>query len=73
MNTFQTSDLSLSAFLILKGLQLLSCSKDSFGKFQFIFEDPDSKAPLLSVNYLNSDFSKFDNNLRTLKKMLYKN
>lgn len=70
---FKTSDLSLAAFLAMKGLTLLKCAKTTSGKFEFIFEDPDDKAPALSIGYLNSDFCKFDNHVRTLKKMLYKN
>jgi len=70
---FKTSDLSLAAFLAMKGLTLLRCSKTSSGKFEFIFDDEEEKAPGLSMNYLNSDFCKFDNHVRTLKKMLYKN
>lgn len=70
---FKTSDLSLAAFLTMKGLNILSCLKNSSGKFEFIFEDPEEKAPGLSMNYLNSEFCKFDNHVRTLKKMLYKN
>ena len=71
--TFITSDLSLAAFLTMKGLSLLRCAKTATGKFEFIFEDLEDKAPGLSMNYLNSDFCKFDNHVRTLKKMLYKN
>jgi hypothetical protein len=72
-NTFKTSDLSLAAFLTMKGMVLSRCNKNATGKFEFIFEDPDEKAPGLSMNYLNSEFCKFDNHVRTLKKMLYKN
>lgn len=71
--TFKTSDLSLAAFLTMKGLTLLRCTKTTVGKFEFVFEDAEEKAPGLSMNYLNSDFCKFDNHVRTLKKMLYKN
>lgn len=71
--TFITSDLSLAAFLTMKGLTLLRCTKTTVGKFEFIFEDSEEKAPGLSMNYLNSEFCKFDNHVRTLKKMLYKN
>ena len=71
--TFITSDLSLAAFLTMKGLTLLRCTKTTVGKFEFIFEDSEEKAPGLSMNYSNSEFCKFDNHVRTLKKMLYKN
>lgn len=71
--TFITSDLSLAAFLTMKGLTLLRCTKTTVGKFEFIFEDLEERAPGLSMSYLNSEFCKFDNHVRTLKKMLYKN
>lgn len=70
---FITSDLSIAAFLMMNGLTLHRCGKVPSGKFEFVFNDPDEKAPSLSVGYLNSEFLKFDNHVRTLKKMLYKN
>ena len=70
---FITSDLSLAAFLAMKGLELVKCGKTSTGKFEFIFKDPDDLGPKYSVEYLNSDFCKFDNHVRVIKKMLYKN
>lgn len=72
-STFKTSDLSLAAFLTMNNLNLLYCTKTNTGKFEFTFDDPDDKAPGLSMNYLNSEFCKFDNHVRTLKKLLYKN
>jgi hypothetical protein len=70
---FITSDLSLAAYLTMKGINLFRCSKTAAGKFEFLFDDPEDKAPGLSMNYLNSEFCKFDNHVRTIKKMLYKN
>lgn len=72
-NTFITSDLSLAAFLTMNGIKLMSCSKINNGKFEFCFDDPEGKAHGLSMSYLNSDYCKFDNHVRVLKKMLYKN
>lgn len=68
---FNTSDLSLAAYLSMMGLKIVKVEKDQNNKFNFIFEDPDSLAPSYAVSFLNSDFSKYDNHLRTLKKMLY--
>lgn len=70
---FITSDLSLAAFLTMNGIRLISCSKSKNGKFEFCFDDIDNLAPGLSMSYLNSEFCKFDNQVRILKKMLYKN
>lgn len=71
MNTFHTSDLSLAAYLSMMGLKILKAEKDQNHKFSFIFQDPDSLAPSYAVSFINSDFSKYDNHLRNLKKMLY--
>jgi hypothetical protein len=71
MNKFNTSDLSLAAYLSMMGLKLFKAEKDTNNKFNFIFEDPNFLAPSFAVSFLNSDFSKYDNHLRNLKKMLY--
>lgn len=71
MNTFHTSDLSLAAYLSMMGLKILKTEKDQNNKFNFIFEDPNLLAPSYAVSFLNSEFSKYDNHLRNLKKMLY--
>jgi len=71
MNTFHTSDLSLAAYLSLIGLKILKAEKDQNHKFNFIFEDPNLQAPSHAVSFINGEFSKYDNHLRNLKKMLY--
>jgi hypothetical protein len=70
---FVTSDLSLAAFLTMRGLELLRCGKTQIGKFEFIFLDKDEVGSKYSIEYLNSDFCKFDHHVRSIKKMLYKN
>jgi len=72
MNEYKTSDLSLAAFLMMKGLVLMDANKNG-PRFEFIFDDADGKSNTLAIEYINSDFSKFDNSVRTLKKLLYKN
>ena len=68
---FETSDLPLTAFLIMRGLRLKTAKKLSGGKFLFIIEDPDDIAEELSLEYINSDFCKFDNQIRSIKKLIY--
>ncbi len=68
-----TSDLSLAAYLTVKGLDLIKAKKVESGKFEFIIDDNEGKADLLAIEYINSDFCKFDNQIRTIKKLLYKN
>ncbi len=70
-NTFTTSDLPLAAFLVIKGLVLIRAKKAGNGKFEFVLEDPDEAADILSIEYINSDFCKFDNTIRSIKKLLY--
>lgn len=72
MNIYKTSDLSLAAYLLMNNIQLLKAEKSKdFGKFVFLFEDTDFKCKNLSVEFLKSDFLKYDNNIRNLKKMLH--
>ena len=70
-NTYVTSDLSLAAFLSMKGLEILKAKKLSGGRFEFVLADPLDKGDALSLEYVNSDFSKFDNQIRLIKKVLY--
>ncbi len=72
MKIFTTSDLPVAAYLMMKGFSLVSAEKRS-GRFFFELEDPDGKASSLAIDYLNSDFCKFDNYIRNLKSTLYQN
>ena len=64
-----TSDLSLAAYLKLKGLVLIDFEKKD--KFNFIFDDSDGKAKEYAVEFVNSDMRRFDDEIRSLKKLLY--
>jgi hypothetical protein len=68
---FTTSDIGIAAFLQLRGLKLTQCKRTETGKFHFAFEDPEGKGSILSLEFLDSDFCKFDNNVRNLKKILF--
>jgi len=68
---FETSDLSLTAYLVMKGLVLSSAKKINGGKFLFVLEDPEQLAEKLALEYVNSDFCKFDNHIRSIKKIIY--
>jgi len=67
---FVTNDLGLSAYLMIKGLTLCDARIDSYGKYIFEFEDPENKAKKLSINFLNSDCAKFDQQVRNLRTLL---
>ena len=68
---FTTSDIGIAAFLQLRGVKLVECRRLETGKFHFVFEDPGQKCQMLSLEFLDSDFCKFDNNVRNLKKILF--
>ncbi len=68
---YTTSDIGIAAFLQLRGIKLVECKRLESGKFYFAFEDPDTKCQMLSLDFLDSDFCKFDNNVRNLKKILF--
>ncbi len=69
-NTYVTSDLGIAAYLKLKGVRLLECKRVDSGRFHFVFEDPD-KCQQLALEFLESDFCKYDNITRNLKKLLF--
>jgi len=69
--TFITSDIGIAAFLQLKGNKLLSCKRLDSGKFYFEFEDSNQTCRQESFEFLDSDFCKFDNIVRNLKKILF--
>ena len=68
---FKTSDIGIAAYLQLQGQKLLECRRLETGKFFFEFEDSDNKCRVLSLQFLESDFCKFDNIVRNLKKILF--
>lgn len=70
-NRYITSDIAISAYLMLKGLKLLSATKEVGGKFRFEFEDLKGEAQSLVVEYISSEFCAFDTHLKNLKKLLY--
>ncbi len=68
---YTTSDIGIAAFLQLRGLKLLECKRLESGKFHFAFADPEGQCQSLSIEFLDSDFCRFDNNVRNLKKILF--
>ena len=72
MTTFETSDIGIAAYVMMKGLKLLRATRSSGGRFKFVFEDPTDLGPKLAVDYVNSEAAKFDANMKNLKNILYK-
>tara|TARA_Y100000310_G_C20172202_1_gene574196 strand:+ start:314 stop:553 length:240 start_codon:yes stop_codon:yes gene_type:complete len=67
---YETSDIGIAAYLMFKELPLKECYIISSGRYIFKFEDPHQVAQELAMEFLNSDFSKFDDKMRALRKML---
>lgn len=66
------SNLGFAAYLMLKDKRLLSAptKEADSGKFEFYFNITKDEYDILLHEYAIGDFSKFDNNLINLKKML---
>jgi hypothetical protein len=71
MKIYSTSDLPIAAWLKIKGLKLVKAEKNSYGHFVFEFDDPNDVAHQLAIDFINSECSLFDNEIRNLKKLLY--
>ena len=70
LKTYVTSDIGIAAYLQLVGVNLLQCKRLDNGKFYFEFDQPDL-CKEKSIEFLSSDFCKFDNHVRNLKKILF--
>ena len=68
---YETSDLAIAAYLMLHNFKLTDAGKLPTGKFRFVFEDPNNQARARAVEFLSSDFCKFDGHVKNLKKLLY--
>jgi len=64
------SDIATAAYLKLKGIKLVSCSKN-IQRFTFVFADPNSICDSLVLEFADSDCRKYDDEIRSLKKILY--
>ena len=67
--TYITSDIALAAYLKLRGLKLIGCERQD--KFVFEFEDPEKQAEALALDFANSEIRRYDDEMRSLKKIIY--
>ena len=68
-----TSDIAIAAFLMMKGMKLISATRERNGRFRFEFDDPNNKADQFAVEFVNSESAKFDAHVKNLKNILFKN
>lgn len=69
---YNTSDIALAAYLMMRGLKLTVAERENSGRFKFVFDDPAGKATILAVDYINSEAAKFDAHVKNLKNILFK-
>lgn len=68
---YVTSEISLAAYLRMKGVKLVSASRSQSGKFEFVFDDGAGICASHFIDFLNGEFSEYDSHLKSLKKMIY--
>ena len=71
MSTYETSDIAISAYLAMRGLNLISAARIG-NKFKFTFENEGGIAEAYEREYLSSDFPRYDASMRQIKRKLYK-
>ncbi len=69
---FETSDIAIAAYLMMRGLKLQSAGREKTGRFKFVFDDPKSESQRLCVEFVNSESALFDAHVKNLKNILYK-
>ncbi len=70
---YKTSDLSIAAYLMMKGMKLSNAFRASNGQFMFEFDDPNNEGTKFAIEFTNSESAVYDNHVRNLKKILYRN
>ena len=73
IKVYVTSDIAIAAFLMMKGMKLLSATRERNGRFRFEFDDKDQKADKYAVEFANSEAAKFDAHVKNLKNLIFKN
>ncbi len=73
MKTYKTSDLSIAAYIMMKGLKLINANRGTNGQFQFEFNDPTGLGTKYAIEFTSSECAVYDNHVRNLKKILYRN
>ena len=66
---FTTSDISIAAYLLVKGHQIVSVEKDQKGQYFFSFIKSET-IEVDSLGFLSSECSKYDNQMRLLRSIL---
>ena len=72
-----TTDIAIAGFFYASGLELDNLKREKGGRHngkaafaRFYFKDPEDRAHALTVAFANSEAKKFDEAVRTLKKIV---
>lgn len=69
---FLIHDLALAAFLRVKGIEMVKAEQAKpDGRFCFTFESDRETIDKLSIEFINSEIRKYDDEIRSIKKILY--
>ena len=66
---YETSDIGLASYLMLKGVKLVSASRGP-GGYQIKFDDSSDSCNSHAVDYVNSDFLRYDTYSKNLRILL---
>ena len=58
---------------MMKGMKLANAYRTSTGQFMFEFDDPDGNGVQFAIEFTGSNCAVYDNHVRNLKKILYRN
>lgn len=67
--TYTTSDIGIASFLMLKGCVLMSACHGVKG-YDIVFDNSDGRCDVLALEYLNSDFIRYDMYSKNLRLMI---
>ena len=68
---FKIHDLSIAAFLLMRGRQIVRADKSGHGgRYVFEFNDDDGQCQVISMEFLSSECSVYDGFIRTLRGMI---
>ena len=67
-NLFITSDIGLAAFLLMKGIKIISAKNTR--PFSFEFDNYNNVCNQLSLEFLNSEASRFDDAMKKIKTIM---
>ena len=68
----ETTDLAFAAYALMSGLEVRraeECRRGKANEYSFGFDDPEGRWTELHVAFANSEALRFDNSVRSLKKL----